>query len=89
VLAPTRAASDDLAVVRRLRSAFDPNAFGTEITELTVGILAAHGPLPLTQLAARVHQLLGYGWQRVGQPVTEADVRIAVTHSRRPWRDST
>ena len=37
VLAPTRAASDDLAVVRRLRSAFDPDAFGTQIAELTVG----------------------------------------------------
>jgi hypothetical protein len=78
VLAPTRAASDDLAVVRRLRSAFDPNAFGTEITELTIGVLSAHGPLALAQLAARVRQLLGFGWQRDGQPVTEADVETAV-----------
>ncbi len=78
VLAPTRAASDELAVVHRLRSAFDPNTFGTEITELTIGVLAAHGPLPLARLASRVHQLLGYGWQRDGQPVTEADVKTAV-----------
>ena len=51
VLTPTRAAGDDLAVVRRLRSAFEPHTFATEITELTVGVLAAHGPLALTALA--------------------------------------
>lgn len=78
VLAPTRAASDDLAVVRRLRSAFDPYTFATEITELTIGVLAAHGPLPLAQLATQVHQLLGRGWQCDGQPVTERDVQFAV-----------
>jgi hypothetical protein len=59
VLTCTRAADDDLAVVRRLRSAFAPNTFGTAITELAIGVLAAHGPLPLAQLARRVHELLG------------------------------
>jgi Plasmid pRiA4b ORF-3-like protein len=78
VLTPTRAAGDDLAVVRRLRSAFDAYTFATEITELTIRVLAAHGPLPLAELAARVHQLLGRGWQRDGQPVSEDDVRIAI-----------
>lgn len=78
VLTPTRTASDDLAVVRRLRSAFERGSFATVITELTIGVLAADGPLPLTQLATRVHQLLGYGWQRDGQPITEADVRTAI-----------
>lgn len=78
VLTPTRAAGDDLAVVRRLRSAFSPNTFATEITELTIGVLAAHGPLNRLQLAKRVHQLLGHGWQRDGQPVTERDVQIAI-----------
>ena len=78
VLAPTRAAGDDLAAVRRLRSAFQPNTFATEITELTIGVLAAHGSLPRTQLATRVHQLLGHGWQRDGQPVTERDVADAI-----------
>jgi len=80
VLTPTRAAGDDLAVVRRLRSAFDANTFATEITELAIGVLAAHGPLPLAELAARVHQLLGRGWQRDGQPVSEHDVQIAIAH---------
>lgn len=78
LLTPTRAASDDLDVVRRLRKGFEPNTFSTEITELTVSLLAAHGPLPLEQLAARVHQLVGFGWQRDGQPVTESDVLSAI-----------
>lgn len=78
VLTPTRAGSDDLAVVRRLRSAFDPNTFATEITELTIGVLAKSGPINRLQLAAQVYQLLGRGWQRDGQPVTERDVQIAI-----------
>lgn len=78
VLTPTRAAGDDLAVVRRLRTAFSPNTFATEITELTIGVLAAHGPMNSPQLAGRVHQLLGHGWQRDGQPVTERDVQFAI-----------
>jgi hypothetical protein len=45
VLRSTRATGDDLAAVRQLRSAFEPDTFVTEITELTVGVLAADGPL--------------------------------------------
>jgi hypothetical protein len=78
VLTPTRAAGDDLAIVRRIRSAFDAYTFATEITELTIGVLAAHGPLPLAELAARVHPLLGRGWQIDGQPIKEDDVRMAI-----------
>jgi hypothetical protein len=78
VLAPTRATGDDLAVVRRLRSAFSPDTFATEITELTIGVLAAHSPLNRLQLASQVHRLLGRGWQRGGQPVTERDVQVTI-----------
>lgn len=78
VLTPTRAAGDDLAIVRRLRAAFDGNTFATEITELTIGVLAAHGPLPLAELATQVHQLLRLGWQIGGQPVSPRDVQIAI-----------
>lgn len=78
VLTCTRAGGDDLVVVRRLRSAFEPNTFGAEITELTIGVLAAHGPLPLARLATRAHQLLGRGWQLDGQPLTEEDLRFAI-----------
>lgn len=78
VLAATRAAGDDLAAVRRLRSPFEPDTFDTEITELSVGVLAADGPLSSDRLAARIFPLLGRGWRRGGQPITEADVRSAV-----------
>jgi hypothetical protein len=78
VLTPTRAAGDDLAIVRRIRSAFDAYAFDTEITELSIGVLAARGPLPLAELAARVHPLLGRGWQIDGKPINEQDVRMAI-----------
>ncbi len=78
MLTPTRAAGDDLSAVRRLRSAFEPGAFATEITELSVGVLAADGPLSSDRLAARVFSLLGHGWQRGGQPITETDVRGSV-----------
>lgn len=64
--------------MRRLRSAFDANTFATEITELTIGVLAAHGPLPLAELAGRVHLLLRCGWQIDGQPVSEHDLRMAI-----------
>lgn len=78
VLSRTRAAVDHPAVVRRLRTAFEPNTFATEITEITIGVLAAHGPHPLDELAARVHHLLGYGWQRDGQPIGAQDVHMAI-----------
>ena len=68
LLTATRAASDDLAVVRRLRSAFDANTFATEITELTIGVLAAHGPLPLAELATQVHQLSGAAGSATANP---------------------
>ncbi len=78
VLTPTRATSDDLAVVRRVRSAFDANTYATEIIELTIGVLAAHGPVPLVELATQVHQLLGRGWQIGGRPVSARDVQTSI-----------
>jgi hypothetical protein len=45
---------------------------------LTIGVLAAHGPLPLSELATQVHQLLGRGWQRDGQLINEHDVGMAI-----------
>ncbi|MBX7432560.1 plasmid pRiA4b ORF-3 family protein [Mycobacterium sp. Y57] len=86
VLTPTRAAGDDLDVVRRLRSWFEPNSFDTTITELTIGVLAAHGPLPLEELAPQVYQHLGYGWQRGGQPIDVQAVRTAIAQEGRIMR---
>jgi hypothetical protein len=78
VLSRTRAAGDDLAAIRRLRSAFEPNAFGTITTELTVAALTAHGFSSLAQLTERVHELLGHRWQVDGRPLTREDLRIAL-----------
>lgn len=74
VLAPIRAADDELEVVRRLRTAFAPHTFATQLTELTIGVLAARGPLSPPKLATHVHELVGGGWQRDGQPITDRDV---------------
>jgi hypothetical protein len=41
-------------------------------------MLSAYGPLPLGELAAGVHQLLGRGWQRDGQPISDQDVGMAI-----------
>ncbi|MGV9799602.1 plasmid pRiA4b ORF-3 family protein [Mycobacterium sp. NPDC003449] len=78
LLAPTRAAADDLAVVRRLRSAFEPNIFTTEIAELIIGAIAQHGPCASKELAAHVYPMLGYGWQINGRPLTEPDVERSI-----------
>ena len=86
VLAPTKAAGDDLAVVRRIRSAFEPDAFTTEITEITLAVLAVHGPHSLDELAARVHPLLSYGWQLDGRPINQHDVRMAIAQQSRIMR---
>ena len=37
-------------------------------------------------LATRVHQLLGHGWQREGQPATERDVQVAIAQQSRVMR---
>jgi len=78
VLAPTRAGRDDLEVVRRIRSAFAPDAFNTQVVERTVAVLAAHGPQPYQQLGEQVLPELGHGWQRNGQPITAADVQKTI-----------
>lgn len=83
VLAPTRAAADDLAVVRRLRSAFEPDTFTTEITGLAIAALAQYGPSTSKELAAHIYPFLGKGWQINGRPLTESDVANAL-HQHSP-----
>lgn len=79
VLAPTRIAGDDLAVVRRLRSAFAPDNFTTAIVELILYTLTRHGPRDTEQLAAQIYPLIGHGWQTEGRPLTEPDVRHSIS----------
>ena len=79
ILSPTRAAGDDLAAVRRLRSAFDPDSFTTEIAELTIVALTQRGPCTSKDIATQVYPMLGYGWQINGRPITESDVDHSIT----------
>lgn len=79
VLAPTRIAGDDLAVVRRLRSAFAPGDFTTEIVEQIIFALTRCGPCDVKQLAAQVYPLIGHGWQTEGRPLTESDIQRSIS----------
>jgi hypothetical protein len=78
VLAPTRAAADDMEVVRRLRSWFEPDGFTHILAGLAVAIVSISGPVGRTELAARVRPLLGERWSMNGQPLTTADVESAM-----------
>ena len=78
VLTPTRAAADDVEVVRRLRTWFVPGAFLGAVAELVVAELAARGPQHGDSLARQVHSLLGRGWFRGAEPVTDEDLLLAV-----------
>lgn len=75
VLRPTKAATDDLEIVRRLRSAFMPDAFETILSNVTIAVLVAGGPQTSERLAATVQPLVGHRWMIGGQPLTTADVR--------------
>jgi hypothetical protein len=78
VLAPTKAAAEDLDIIRRLRSRFPSGKFTTIVAEWTVATLAAVGPQSPEALAAVVFSQLGRGWESDGQPLTETDVRYTI-----------
>jgi hypothetical protein len=50
------------------------------VAERGVALVAARGPRPVAQLAGDVHQLLGGGWARAGQPITTLDVEAELRH---------
>lgn len=75
VLAPTKAAADDLQVVRRLRADFDPHDFTTSLVEITAAVLAIRGPRHSQRLGELVMPELGHGWSIDGRPLTERDVQ--------------
>jgi hypothetical protein len=74
VVTPTRAASDEVEAVRRLRSCFDGDVFTAVLADLAVALVAAEGPLSTPAIAERVHPLLGPGWTSSTGPVTVDDV---------------
>ena len=79
VLRPTRAAADDLQVIRRLRSWFEAYRFAEIVATDGIALVVAHGPLTVEDLAQQVHRQLGWGWSTAkGQPVAVRDVRMAL-----------
>lgn len=84
VVTPIRAASDEVQVIRRLRSWFAPaSGFTAMLAVAAVAAVAAlaagSGPWRLADLAAEVYPRFEHGWAtRDGQPVTEADLRMAL-----------
>jgi hypothetical protein len=79
VLRPTRAAVDDLQVVRRLRSWFLPDdGFEAILASVTVAVLASKGPFESAELATEVFPMLGHRWMSDGHPLTAMDVRMSI-----------
>ena len=80
VLTPTRAATDDLQVVRRLRNWYRPDSFDGLLVEFTVAVLLNGGPMPTEELATIVLPYLGEGWVRDGHPMTVEDVERSLRY---------
>lgn len=80
LLAPTRAAEDDLQVVRRLRSWYEKGSFEGLLVEVAVAVLVVQGPMDVDDLAAEAFGLLGPGWLREGTAMTVADVRDSLAY---------
>jgi len=72
VLSPTRAADDEVEVIRRLRAWFGPDdGFVSVLVGESLASLVTEGPCRPEQLAARVFPLLGERWVTgEGEPLT-------------------
>ena len=77
VLGPTRAASDDIEVIRRLRSWFGPDeGFISILAAESLATLATKGPCRAAELAARALPLMRDRWvTSQGDPLDEDRVR--------------
>ncbi len=78
VLAPTRAAGDDLQAVSRQRSWFESDRFHEILAGVAVAVVSVAGPIVRAELADRVYSLLGGGWVADYRPLTGADVASAI-----------
>jgi hypothetical protein len=74
VLAPTKAAADDLQIIRRLRRAFEPNSFDDILVGVAVAELVTRSTRSSEDLAVAVHPYLDR-WGVNGRPVTPDDVQ--------------
>lgn len=84
VISPTRAASDDTQVIRRLRSWFGPDdSFTAILIGESLASLVAEGPCRVDELATRIFSLLGDRWVTgEGEPLAEAHVLASLNRSR-------
>jgi hypothetical protein len=77
VLSPTRAATDELQIIRRLRSYLPSDGFSAMITGVAVAALAYHGAQPVAMLAAWAHPWVSPGWgHHDGTPITPREVEL-------------
>lgn len=77
VLAPTKAATDDLEILRRLRTWFGRGHIDSVLTDAAVAAILATGPQKVDHLARVIAPQLGYSWVTAeGQPITDGDVRM-------------
>lgn len=77
-LRPTRAAGDEVATVRRIRSWFGPReSFRSVLAGHAVASLVSEGQCPVTELAARIFPRLGDRWVTgAGEALTEDATRL-------------
>jgi hypothetical protein len=73
MLLPTKACTDDLEIVRRLRKRFPDRDFDTLLITNVAAVLQAHGPLPIPELLGHVLPMMGSRW-RVGDRPLDATV---------------
>ncbi len=77
ILSPTKAAADDLQIVRRLRTALEPGSFHELLISLAAARLAAEGPATGERLAGELLPWLR-GWAVDGKSLTEKDLRTEI-----------
>ena len=74
VVTPTKAAADDLQIIRRLRAALKPDGFQDVLIGVAAARLAGSGPTTSAELAAAVMPWVSR-WAIGGRPVTTDDIR--------------
>jgi hypothetical protein len=82
-LTPTRAATDELQVIRKLRRAFEAHRFDDIVVGVATAHLAARGGLPREELAELTLPWLRF-WSIDGRPMAAADVDTRLSNLRGP-----
>ena len=72
---PTKAAADDLEVLRRLRAWVAKDRYEELLLGDALALLIARGPMSVTDVAAEVHSMLDPWWHTDDGPVTADHVR--------------